>query len=76
MIKDKKIESRSSFLKKLGLALVSIFGLGLIGKSVQKTNHPNVKRYESMSVDEANRYIREMGSVNTSVKPERPPKSN
>lgn len=76
MQEEKKFNSRITFLKKLPVALISVFGLGLIGlgsEKLQRSKSPNIK---SIPESEAKDDIRNMpGSSPLQIKPEPPPKS-
>lgn len=74
MDKENK-KSRSTFLKKLSLAFVSLFGLGLASFSFQKLQRFFRPGFKSIPISEANNHISKLHfSGVKKVKPEPPPK--
>ena len=74
MDKENK-NSRSTFLKKLSVAFVSAFGLGIAAFSFQKLQQLFRPGYKSISVREANNHISKIHlSGVKQIKPESPPK--
>ena len=74
MIKENQSGSRSAFIKKASLALVSVFGVGIVGLSFQKLNPFSDKGIDALSKKEANEIIKNMKSSNVKkIKPEAPP---
>ncbi len=75
MHKENNSNSRSSFLKKLPLALVSVFGLSLIGLNLQRFQRFFEFNFKTISENEANKYISNMPFTKLKqLKPEPPPK--
>ncbi|NOQ28275.1 MAG: hypothetical protein GQ564_23170 [Bacteroidales bacterium] len=67
--------SRSTFLKKLTMAFVSVFGLGLATFSFQKLQGFIKPGFKSLSKTEANTHISKLHfSEVMKIKPESPPK--
>lgn len=67
--------SRSTFLKKLTVAFVSVFGLGLAAFTFQKLQQFIRPGFKSLSKSEANNHISKIHfSGVKKIKPELPPK--
>lgn len=67
--------SRSTFIKKLTVAFVSVFGLGIAAFSLQKLQEFIKPGFKSLSISEANNQISKMHFAGVKkIKPESPPK--
>jgi len=69
--------SRSNFLKKIALGIVSVVGFGIAGFNLQK-NHASIKdNTKTISEEEANNLIKSMHSPKPNqLKPEPPPNNS
>ena len=66
--------SRITFLKKISLAFVSVFGLGIAGFKFQKLLMDSGRGFKTLSEKEANEIIRNLNSPKPmQLKPEPPP---
>ena len=69
--------SRSSFIKSLSLAFVSILGIGITGLNFGKLQQSIGNRFKSISTKEANKLIANMNSPEAKkIKPMSPPQIN
>ncbi len=76
MLKETNTNSRSSFIRKASLALVSVLGIGIGSISLKKSQVFSAYRVNALSNNEANEIIKNMPLQNSEkVKPELPPKS-
>jgi len=74
MYKEKNMNTRAAFLKKVSLAFVSVAGLGLAGISFQKFRKSLGFNIKTLSDKEANELIRNMPSAETRrLNPKPPP---
>lgn len=75
MHEENKYKSRTAFLKKLPLAIVSVFGLGFIGFNFQKLQRFLGNNFNTISDKEANDHISNITFTESKqIKPEPPPK--
>lgn len=72
--KEKNMNTRAAFLKKMSLALVSVVGFGLAGINFQKFRKNLGFNIKTLSNHEANELIRNMPSTEPQrLKPKPPP---
>jgi len=71
------INTRSAFLKKVSLGIVSVLGLGFVGFNFLKHQPISAINFETLSVKEANEIIKNRLSMKEKqLKPKPPPKTN
>lgn len=66
--------SRSTFLKRLAVGFISVFGLGVAGISIKKSPLAIEDNFNTMSVKDANIHIKNLqSSKSKQLRPEPPP---